>query len=118
MLQQDENEWINFVEEVLDTDVGVRLRVARERVHLTQAVAAEAIGVARTTLIALEKGQRRPRIGEIQELARLYATSANALLRREAVHVDLTPRFRRLGTADGGAAAKAARLLTDLDGRP
>ena len=99
---------------VLDTDVGVRLRVAREGAGLTQAAAAEAIGVARTTLVALEKGQRRPRIGEIQELARRYGTSANALLRREAAHVDLTPRFRRLGTTDGGAAAQAARLLTDL----
>ena len=96
-----------------DTDIGARLRVAREGAGLTPAAAAEAIGVARTTLVALEKGQRRPRIGEIQELARRYGTSANALLRREAAHVDLTPRFRRLGTADSGAA-EAARLLTDL----
>ena len=102
------------MQELVDTDVGARLRVAREGAGLTQAAAAEAIGVARTTLVALEKGQRRPRIGEIQELARRYGTSANALLRREAAHVDLTPRFRRLGTADGGAAVEAARLLTDL----
>ena len=98
----------------LDTDVGVRLRVARERAGLTQAAAAEAIRVARTTLVALEKGQRRFRINEIQELARCYGTSANALLRREAAHIDLTPRFRRLGTVDSGEAAAAARLLTDL----
>ena len=102
------------MQELLDTDVGARLRVAREGAGLTQAAAAEAIGVARTTLVALEKGQRRPRIGEIQELARRYGTSANVLLRREAVHVDLTPRFRRLGVVDSGAAAEAARLLTDL----
>ena len=98
-------------QELVDTDLGARLRVARERAGLTQAAAAEAIGVARTALVALEKGQRRPRIGEIQELAQRYGTSANALLRREAVHVDLTPLFRRQGTAEGGAAA---RLLTDL----
>ena len=101
-------------QELVDTDVGARLRAARERAGLTQAAAAEAIGVARTTLVALEKEQRRPRIGEIQELAQRYGTSANALLRREAAHVDLTPRFRRLGTADGGTASEAARLLTDL----
>ena len=102
------------MQELSDTDVGARLRVARERAGLTQAAAAEAIGVARTTLVALEQGRRRPRISEIQQLARRYGTSANALLRREAVHVDLTPRFRRLGAADSGAAAEAARLLTDL----
>ena len=98
-------------QELVDTDFGARLRVARERAGLTQAVVAEAIGVARTTLVALEKGQRRPRIGEIQKLAQRYGTSANALLRREAVHFDLTPRFRRQGTTDGGVTA---RLLTDL----
>ena len=100
-------------QELFDADIGARLRTARERAGLTQAAAAEAIRVARTTLVAMEKGQRRPRIGEIRELAQRYGTSANALLRREAAHVDLTPRFRRLGTADGGAPA-AARLLTDL----
>ena len=102
------------MQELVDTDVGARLRVAREGAGLTQAAAAEAIGVARTTLVALEKGQRRPRIGEIQELARRYGTSANALLRREAAHVDLTPRFRRLGTADGRellSEGQLARLL-------
>ena len=51
---------------------------------------------------------------ELQCLARLYGTSVNAVLRREAVHVDLVPRFRRLPTATWGAAESAVRLLTDL----
>jgi DNA-binding XRE family transcriptional regulator len=45
--------------------------------------------VARTTLTAIEKGQRRARFPEVQALAEAYGTSVNALLRREAVHVDL-----------------------------
>ena len=95
-------------------DVGERLRIAREAAAITQADAAARIDVARTTLLAIEKGQRRIRSDELQRLARLYDTSVNAILRRESVHVDLVPRFRRLSTSTDEAAVAAARLLTDL----
>ena len=51
------------------------LKLAREEAKLRQAAAAAAIQVARTTLVAIEKGQRRIRISELQQLARLYGTS-------------------------------------------
>ena len=76
-------------------DVGERLRIARDNADITQKDAADKINIARTTLVAIEKGQRRIRIDELQQLAKLYGTSVNALLRREAVHVDLVPRFRK-----------------------
>lgn len=95
-------------------EIGERLRIAREDTGKTQASAADDINVARTTLVAIEKGQRRVRMDELQKLARLYKTSINALLRREAVHVDLVPRFRKMGTSSDGAADEAARLLADL----
>ena len=102
------------LEELNAQDVGDRLRIAREEVGITQADAAAGIDVARTTLVAIEKGQRRIRPDELQRLARLYATSVNALLRRESVYVDLVPRFRKLGTSTDKAADAAARLLADL----
>ena len=95
-------------------DIGERLRVAREDAGITQAQAAAGIDVARTTLVAIEKGQRRVRMDELQRLARLYNTSVNALLRRESVYVDLVPRFRKLSTSTDEAADAAARLLADL----
>ena len=95
-------------------DVGARLRGAREAAGLTQADAAAGLRVARTTLVAMEQGRRRVRTGEIQQLARLYGTSVNAVLRHEAAHVDLVPRFRKLATAGDESADRAARLLTDL----
>ena len=95
-------------------DIGARLRGAREAAGLTQTDAATDLRVARTTLIAMEQGRCRVRIDEIQHLARLYGMSVNAVLRREAVHVDLVPRFRKLATANDEAAERAARLLTDL----
>lgn len=101
------------LEELAPTDIGERLRMAREAVNLTQAAAADAVGVARTTIVSIEQGQRRVRIAELQKLAQVYRTSVNALLRREAVHVDLVPRFRKLGRSENGAAA-ASELLANL----
>lgn len=93
--------------------LGERLRLARDAAKITQAQAAEAISAARTTLVAIEQGGRRPRLEELQTLAGLYGTTVNALLRRESAKIDLRPRFRR--TQDGGSAVEiASALLTDL----
>ena len=100
--------------DLIPANIGARLRLAREVAGITQANAAMKIDAARTTLIAIEKGQRRIRTGELQKLAILYDTSVNALLRREAVHIDLVPRFRKhIGTSDE-ALNTAAQLLENL----
>ncbi|MFC0634698.1 helix-turn-helix domain-containing protein [Brevundimonas balnearis] len=93
--------------------LGERLRLARDAAKVTQAQAAVAIGAARTTLVAIEQGGRRPRVDELQTLAALYGTTLNALLRRESARVDLRPRFRR-GQNTDGLVEPAAALLTDL----
>lgn len=93
--------------------VGERLRQAREDANVTQAAAAEAIGVARTTLVAIEQGERKIRLGEIQKLAQLYQTTVNGLLRQESIHVDLVPRFRKL-PGKTAAADAAAELMASL----
>lgn len=99
-----------------DREIGQRLRIARKTAQLTQAEAAAAIEVARTTLVAIEQGKRRIRTHELQGLAIRYGTSANAILRREAVHLDLVPQFRSMERCSGDGTEKAARLLTDLVG--
>ena len=95
-------------------DVGGRLRGAREATGLTQADVAADLRVARTTLVAMEQGRRRVRTDDLQRLARLYCMSVNALLRCEAVHVDLVPRSRKLWTTNDESMERAARLMTDL----
>lgn len=105
---------MSVLEQMSAEDVGERLRIAREKANLTQEDAAKVIDVARTTLIAIEKGQRRARIGEVQKLAKAYGTSINALLRQEAVHVDLAPRFRKLFNSNDKAEAEAAELIDNL----
>lgn len=102
------------LEDISPVEVGERLRIAREAAKINQSDAANAINVARTTLVAIEQGQRRVRINELQQLARLFGTSVNSLLRQEAVHVDLEPRFRKHSASSDVAADAAVRLLSDL----
>ncbi len=93
--------------------IGELLRDARENMKMTQAAAAEALNVARTTLVAIERGQRRPRVDELQTLAALYGTSLNELLRQESAKVDLRPRFRKAGE-QGEKIEEAISLLNSL----
>jgi Zn-dependent peptidase ImmA (M78 family) len=101
-------------ERLSDVEVGERLRLARESVKLTQAQAADVIGAARTTIVAIEQGKRRIQIDELQKLATAYRTSANAILRREAVHLDMVPRFRKLEDSRDDDIERATRLLNSL----
>ena len=100
--------------ELSAVQLGERLKMARETANITQDVAAKAARFARTTLVAIEKGQRSARLEEIQTLSQVYGVSANALMRKESVFIDLVPRFRSLPeTADSGIE-QAARMLNDL----
>lgn len=95
-------------------EIGKRLQVARETAKLRQAEVADAMNIARTTLIAIEQGQRRVKINELQQFARLYGMTVNALLREESIHVDLEPRFRRLSESSDAAAEAAVQLMSNL----
>lgn len=105
---------MSVLEQIPPMEVGERLKRAREAANIKQAQAADEIKVARTTIVAIEKGERRARMSELQQLAKLYRTSVNALLRQESVHVDLAPRFRKMHTAEDTAEDEAVALLADL----
>jgi Zn-dependent peptidase ImmA (M78 family) len=100
--------------EISAQEIGRRLRLARENADIRQDDAAQVIGMSRPTLVSIEKGTRRVRIQELQSLAHHYGVSVNALLRREAVHTDLIPRFRRLRETEDKHTIEAVRLLNDL----
>ena len=102
------------VNELSAQEIGRRLRLARENADIRQDEAATVIGVSRPTLVSIEKGARRVRIQEMQMLARHYGVSANALLRREAVHTALMPRFRKLRETEDVHTAAAIELFNDL----
>lgn len=95
-------------------ELGDRLRLAREDAKVTQAAAAAVVGLARTTLVAIEQGQRRIRLAELQMFAGLYQKSINEILRRDAVQVNLLPQFRKLSDAEDASVEDAVALLNDL----
>jgi Zn-dependent peptidase ImmA (M78 family)/transcriptional regulator with XRE-family HTH domain len=102
------------IRDISPIEIGERLRVSRESSGITQEKAARSIGVARTTLIAIEQGRRRARLDEIQQLAGVYGLNVNSVLRNEAVHVDLIPRFRKLHGGNVSTNQQAVRLLSSL----
>lgn len=92
-------------------ELGERLRAARSGVNLTQEAASAALGMARTTLVAIEKGQRPVRTDELLALARLYGLSAGKLTSPDAIHVDLAAKFRRTQGKDASTTATEALAL-------
>lgn len=90
--------------------VGERLALARRARGLTQLQAAEALGVARTTITAIEKGDRPPRASELYTLARLYGRQLGDLVRplREGETPAFVVQFRA-ALAGESAAAESKR---------
>lgn len=70
----------NILDHVDLSQLGERLQQARKQCGMTQADAAEIINAARTTLVAIEKGERRLKPGELIKLARAYGRSVSDFL--------------------------------------
>ncbi|WP_437876372.1 ImmA/IrrE family metallo-endopeptidase [Sorangium sp. So ce513] len=94
--------------------LGERLADARKRAKLTQAQVADRLGLARTTVVAIEKGERRPSNAELVRLSDVLAISVHDLLREGHVRAELSPRFR-IGSGNktvAGTAEAVERLRT------
>lgn len=79
--------------------LGERIADARKRAKLTQAQVAERVGLARTTVVAIEKGERRPSNVELVKFAEVVGASVHDLLRETFVRAEVSPRFR-IGALD------------------
>ncbi len=64
----------NILDSIDPRQLGAALQRSRKRKGLTQDDAAKAIDVARTTLVAIEKGERRIKSTELLKLARAYGS--------------------------------------------
>ncbi len=94
------------------SQIGERLTQARKQRQLTQAEVADKIGVARTTLIAIEKGERPPTNAQLLKLTTTLSVSLNDILREHAVVAEAAPRFR--GPAKRDASAETERATQEL----
>lgn len=100
---------------VLDTIdpvvLGQRLADARRARGLTQLDVATELNVARTTVTAIEKGDRRPRPGELVRLAQLYGRAVGDLVRATTDHqrASFAVQFREMARgADQDPSDRAA----------
>lgn len=90
--------------------LGERLQVAREARRLTQQQVAELLGLARTTLVAIEQGARRVRPGELVKLAELYGRPVSGLVRQGPVVPSFAVQFRAVLGPDRGQDTPADTL--------
>lgn len=107
---------MNVLDRMDPGKLGERLRDARSAAGLTQHEVAKMLGISRTTLVAMEQGQRRVRPDELRGLAEAYRIGINDLLRQTAVSLDLSAKFRlasSVATSDE-PALDAIRLLNRL----
>jgi Zn-dependent peptidase ImmA (M78 family)/DNA-binding XRE family transcriptional regulator len=74
--------------------LGGRLQEARKACGFTQQAVADHLEMARTTLVAIEKGERRVTADELIKLAAFYGRSVSELVSRKTVIEGFVPQFR------------------------
>jgi Zn-dependent peptidase ImmA (M78 family)/transcriptional regulator with XRE-family HTH domain len=74
--------------------LGARLRHARTLHRITQDAAATKLGLARTTLVAIEAGKRVVSSTELRQFAELYDVAESELLNEGNVSLELDVQFR------------------------
>ncbi|MYD86657.1 MAG: ImmA/IrrE family metallo-endopeptidase [Acidobacteria bacterium] len=94
--------------------LGRRLQEARKARGLTQQDAADALSVARTTVTALEKGERRMRPGELIQLARLFGRPVSEFVGPKEPIADFAVQFRRSAGGDEGADAETTAAVEEF----
>jgi Zn-dependent peptidase ImmA (M78 family)/DNA-binding XRE family transcriptional regulator len=84
--------------DILDTidirDLGKKLQIARTKRGMTQEEAAKVINVARTTITAIEKGERRIKADELIKLTQAYGCQVSDFLRARPKVESLPVQFR------------------------
>ena len=99
--------------------LGRRLQEARKARGLTQEEAAAEIGAARTTLVAIEKGDRAVRPTELVRLAARYGRSVGELVRTgeptEAFAVQLRAALAPMSPTDARAEQEVAAATLEFE---
>ncbi len=104
---------------ILDTidmrELGKELQQARLKRGLTQADAARIIDVARTTITAIEKGERRIKAGELIKLAQAYGRQVSDFVRPRPKFEPFQVQFRSSYLRSEEDAAKIALYVDELE---
>jgi Zn-dependent peptidase ImmA (M78 family)/DNA-binding XRE family transcriptional regulator len=84
----------NILDSIDLRSLGELLQVARKKSSMTQADAAKIINAARTTIVAIEKGERRLKSSELIKLSRAYGRAVSDFIRPSPVVEPLEIQFR------------------------
>ncbi len=85
---------INILDNIDLRKLGELLQQARKKSGITQADAAKVIDAARTTIVAIEKGERRLKPHELIKLARAYGRAVSDFVRSSPVTEPFEVQFR------------------------
>jgi Zn-dependent peptidase ImmA (M78 family)/DNA-binding XRE family transcriptional regulator len=86
----------NVLDSIDPRRLGDLLQQARKKMGMTQADAARVIDAARTTLVAIEKGERRLKPNELIQLARAYGRSVSDFVRPTPAIEPFEVQFRAI----------------------
>jgi DNA-binding XRE family transcriptional regulator len=84
----------NILDDIDLRKLGELLQQARKKSGMTQADAAKVIDAARTTIVAIEKGDRRLKPKELIQLARAYGRAISDFVRSTPVTEPFEVQFR------------------------
>lgn len=104
----------NILQTLDPREFGRRLQEARKARGWTQQQAANQLGVARTTLTAIEKGERRIQPSELIQLAAAYGRSIGELLRRGEPVEAFAVQFRATLGPDGPTQQEIATYQAEF----
>jgi Zn-dependent peptidase ImmA (M78 family)/DNA-binding XRE family transcriptional regulator len=84
----------NILDNIDLRHLGELLQQARKKCGMTQADAAKVLDAARTTIVAIEKGERRLKPNELIKLARVYGRAISDFVRPSPVIEPFAVQFR------------------------
>jgi Zn-dependent peptidase ImmA (M78 family)/DNA-binding XRE family transcriptional regulator len=101
--------------DILDPKLlGQRLQDSRKARGMTQQEVANELGIARTTVTALEKGERKIQPKEIIELAKLYGREVSDLVSGRKILGDFAVQFRASITRVGDYQTQLEKAIGDF----
>lgn len=105
----------NILEKLNMRNLGQELQMARTKRGLTQADAAQVLGVARTTITAIEKGERRIKADELIKLARAYGKKVNDFIRQRPQIEPFQVQFRGPYLRDEDENLEISKYIDQLE---
>lgn len=84
----------DFERKLDQRQLGARLKDARNARGLTQEAVATKLGILRTTLVAIEKGERRVTPAELIEMAQIFGRPISEFVSRRTNKEPFLPQFR------------------------